>query len=373
MKLFIIALLAAISYAQTDGTTDHPDTTGADTTGADATADTTGTDTTADTTGTDTTEEPPITTEEPRSTEANKNYLFKMQVLPRLGSTVCIEINMPKGGLPNCDIAGTVLKGSRGFSDGLCSAAYPLCTADVSAIHAAYASLGDSCPDYEMTVFCPPGQTTRAISTTVVTEEPTEEPTEESTTAAEEEPIKAKLATKLTLTGITDCAAAIPGLKKAIKRVVNIVESRIKVTAGTGCGNSRRRRLDETKTFDVELEGSEAQITSAETTLKANDFITKLNQKIAEVIADSDNSSSHPLAGASATTVSEPVKTDLGTTAAPEDDSSSGMSAGIIVVIVIAVLVVIGGIVFFVMNQSQDDGKAGDVETELTKGNNTTE
>ena len=109
----------------------------------------------------------------------------------------------------------------------------------------------------------------------------------------------------LTLEGVDDCTAAIPSIKKTVAGLVALPEAQVTVTAGAGCDDSRRRQLSGGKEFNIEMEGSDAQINTAETTVKAPDFIPKMNAAFGAIAQGND----HPMAGVSATEVSEPMKT----------------------------------------------------------------
>jgi len=170
--------------------------------------------------------------------------------------------------------------------------------------------------------------------------------------------ITQKLTAVVTFNGVDNCAAALPSIKEALANVNNLPEAQITVTAGAGCDASGAKQ------FNVEMQGSDAQINAVETTVKAADFKQKLDLALAAIITESGEGDAHPMSGAAAAMVSAPVKTPVtSTTKSPEEDSS-GISTGIIIIIVVVVLIVIGGAVFFMMSQA---GGVNDEDVEMAE------
>jgi len=202
-------------------------------------------------------------------------------------------------------------------------------------------------------------------------------PTDEPVAPTEPVVITQKLTTTVTFEGVDDCTAAIPFIKKACAGLVVLPEAQVTVTAGAGCDDSGRRQLSGGKEFNIEMEGSDAQINAAETTVKAPDFKQKMNAALGAIVNQSGQGNDHPMAGVSATVVSEPMKTAVTnspsntTTKAPEEETS-GISTGLIAAIVIFVLILVGAVVFYMISQNRgDDDKEEDIEL-VTDGENTT-
>merc|ERR1719494_511081 len=99
---------------------------------------------------------------------------------------------------------------------------------------------------------------------------PTDEPVIDASTVSPTEPvvITQELTTTVTFEGVDDCTVAIPSIKTACASIVGLPEAQVTVTAGAGCDDSARRQLSGEKEFNIKMEGSDAQINEAETTVK---------------------------------------------------------------------------------------------------------